>query len=58
MKDYYTTNSHYLTYTVPFRRVERMHVLNLGVEGLRRQSHATMCTAKRSKNLTMTHVKT
>ena len=30
-----TTNSHYLTYTLFFRKVGRMYFLNLGVEGLR-----------------------
>ena len=34
MKDDYTTNSHYLTYIFPFRKVWRIYVLNLGVKGL------------------------
>ena len=34
MKDDYTTNSHYLTYTFLFKRVGRMYILNLGVKGL------------------------
>ena len=34
MKDDYTTNSHYLTYTLLFRKVGRMYFLNLEVEGL------------------------
>ena len=34
MKDDYTTNSHYLTYTFLFRKVGRMYSLNLGVKGL------------------------
>ena len=36
MKDYYTTNSHYLTYTLLFRKVGRMYFLNLGVKRLRK----------------------
>ena len=35
MKDDYTTNSHYLTYTFLFRKVGRMYFLNLGVKGLK-----------------------
>ena len=35
MKDDYTTNSHYLTHTFLFRKVERMYFLNLGVKGLK-----------------------
>ena len=34
MKDDCTTNSHYLMYTFLFRKVGRMHFLNLGVKGL------------------------
>ena len=34
MKDDYTTNSHYLTYTFNFKRFGRMYFLNLGVKGL------------------------
>ena len=34
MEDDYTTKSHYPTYTFIFRKVGRMYVLNLGVEGL------------------------
>ena len=34
MKGDFTTNSHYLVYTFLFRKVGRMHFLNLGVKGL------------------------
>ena len=34
MEDDYTTNSHYLTYTILFRKVGRMYLLSLGVKGL------------------------
>ena len=37
MKEYYTTNSHYLTYTFLFRKVGRIYFLNLGVKGLKEQ---------------------
>ena len=33
MRDYYTTNSHHLTYTFLFERFGRMYFLNLGVKG-------------------------
>ena len=35
MKDDYTTNSHYLTYTFLLRKVRRIYFLNLRVKGLR-----------------------
>ena len=35
MKDDYTTNSRYITYTFSLLEVGRMHVLSLGVKGLR-----------------------
>ena len=34
MKGDCNTNSHYLVYTFLFRKVGRMHFLNLGVKGL------------------------
>ena len=35
MQDYYTFNSHYLTYTIALQKVVRMYFLNLGVKGLK-----------------------
>ena len=44
MKDDYTTNSHYLTYTFLFRKVGRMYFLILGVKGLIEPSDVnTLC---------------
>ena len=34
MKDDYSTNSHYLTYTLFYRRLGELFFLNLGVKGL------------------------
>ena len=34
MKDDYTTNSHYITYTFSLYEVGRMYFLDLGVKGL------------------------
>ena len=34
MRNYYKTNSHYLTYTLSLKNVGRMYVLSLGVKGL------------------------
>ena len=36
MKDYYTTNSHYLTYTLLFRKAGRTYFLELGSERVKR----------------------
>ena len=41
MKDDYTTNSHYLTYTFLFGKVGRMYFLNLGVKGLKGREKVT-----------------
>ena len=46
MTDEYTTNSHYLTHIVHFRKVGRMHFLNLGVKRLRKTPRTKMA-AKR-----------
>ena len=52
MKDDYTTNSHYITYTFIFRKVGRMYFFNLGVKGLIIQKPARLlysskyCNAK------------
>ena len=35
MRDDYTTNSHYLTYTFLFEKVERVYFLNVEVKGLK-----------------------
>ena len=39
MKDDYTTNSHYLTYTFLFRKVERTYSFNLWVKGLDKKNY-------------------
>ena len=35
MRNYYKTNSHYLTYTSSLKNVGRMYFLSLGVKGLK-----------------------
>ena len=40
MRNYYKTNSHYLTYTLSLKNVGRIYFLSLGVKGLITSSHA------------------
>ena len=42
MKDDYTTNSQYITYTFSFRKVGRMYFLSLGVKGSNNQIARTV----------------
>ena len=44
MKDDYTTNSHYLTYTFILKGDGRMYFLSLGVKALNRYTGAAPCS--------------
>ena len=43
MRDDYTTNSHYLTYTFLFRKVGRMYILNVEVKGYKGYQFVMSC---------------
>ena len=43
MKDDYSTNSHYLTYTFSLWEVGRMYISNLGVKGLKKSRELRVC---------------
>ena len=50
MKDDYTIDSHYLTYTFLFRKVGRMYILNLGVKGVKSTQWTPIITSCRSRH--------